>query len=53
MTQVLLPLLGVTIGIAIGLLIAARQFSLRTLLIAATLIALAFGLISALNHWPK
>ncbi len=41
----LLPLLGVTFGIVIGLLLSPRRYSLRTLLIAMTLIAVLLGLI--------
>ena len=41
-----LPIVGVTIGIVLGLLVAAQRFSLRTSLIATTFVALVLGLVA-------
>jgi disulfide bond formation protein DsbB len=43
--EFLFPMLGVTLGVVIGLLLSPRRFSLRTLLIATTLVAVVLGLI--------
>jgi hypothetical protein len=47
-----LPLVGITIGIVLGLLVAAGRFSLRTSLIATTFVAMALGLLAYMvrNH---
>ena len=41
-----LPLIGLFLGIAIGLLIAAQRFSIRTALVATALVAAALGLLA-------
>ena len=41
----LFPAIGMGIAIAIGLLIAAGRFSLRTLLIATAVVAVVLGLV--------
>jgi hypothetical protein len=41
----LLPLVGLASGVVIGLLIATKRFSLRTLLIATTFLAVLLGLV--------